>query len=134
MKKSLLLLVALACTGAIAQEKQIWACQLSEGALLAWEDNSSWEIYKLSPDDSNLLLTIDGANSRIKMGGDTEFSAICSVVGNNRVSCYEDTLGSEYVLLDQTTGAAGHAYMYGAVSSGSVKDSINIAAYNCTKF
>ena len=44
MKKSLLLLAALACTGAVAQEKQVWACQLVEGAMLRWEDGD-WKVY-----------------------------------------------------------------------------------------
>ena len=41
MKKSLLLAAALACSGVVAQEKEIWACQQTEGTMLLWE-NSSW--------------------------------------------------------------------------------------------
>ena len=40
MKKSLLLAAALACSGAVAQEKEIWACQQVAGTLLKWESGS----------------------------------------------------------------------------------------------
>lgn len=133
MKKFLLLLAALACTGAIAQEKEIWACQLDKGALLAWEDNSSWEIYRLSSADSNVLLTVDGVNSRIKIT-DEDFLMTCLDVALDRVICYEPIVGSEYIVLDTTTGKAGRSFLSGAVGSGPRRDSVSAAIYNCTKF
>lgn len=133
MKKYLLLLVALACTGAIAQEKEIWACQLTKGALLAWEDNSSWEIYRQSSANSNVLLTVDGVNSRLKITGE-DFAMTCLDVALDRVTCYEAILGTEYIILDRTTGKAGRSFLAGAVQSGSSRDSVSAAAYDCTKF
>ena len=75
MKTSLLLLAALACTGAIAQEKQVWACQQVEGTLLNWEDGS-WKQYLKTP--VPLLLTMDGANSKYKEG-EFEYPLLCSI-------------------------------------------------------
>jgi hypothetical protein len=50
---------------AIAQEKEIWACQQEEGTMLDWEDGS-WEQYlqTLQP----LLLTLDGDIAIVKEG------------------------------------------------------------------
>ena len=134
MKKSLLLLAALACTSAIAQEKEIWACQLTKGALLSWEDGSSWEIYQLSSANSNILLTVDGVNSQMKNELSGDVAMTCLEVNLDRVSCSTSITGSEYILLDRTTGKAGRSFLAGAVQSGSRRDSVSAAAYDCTKF
>jgi hypothetical protein len=53
MKKTLLLAAALACSGAVAQEKEIWACQQTAGTMLMWE-NSSWRQSAIIPSPSLL--------------------------------------------------------------------------------
>ena len=49
--------------GAIAQEKQIWACHQQASTMLDWE-NGGWKSYRVTPQP--LLLTIDGGNSSCK--------------------------------------------------------------------
>lgn len=131
MKKSLLLLVALACTGAVAQEKEIWACQQVEGTLLNWE-GGSWKQYLKVAEP--LLLTIDGANSNSKQG-ETESSLDCSIVSPAfpKVSCLSRsrTLAA---IFDPETGKLGVSMLMGAVMTGNIRDSVTAEIYSCTKF
>ena len=60
MKKTLLLAAAIACSGAVAQEKQVWACQMEESTMLRWEDNG-WKNYAVKP--YNILLTLNADNT-----------------------------------------------------------------------
>ena len=91
MKKTLLLAAALACSGAVAQEKEIWACQaILDGATgFSWE-NGKWvnSLFK----ERNILVTIDGSNSVIKDSGfdyPFECRATSSIVGA-LVSCSDN--------------------------------------------
>ena len=105
MKKSLLLLAALACSGAVAQEKEIWACQQTEGTMLNWEDGA-WRQRAISP--SPILLTIDGKNSSYKMG-DNENELDCSekdILITSVTSCLDNLL-SQHILMDTATGNMG---------------------------
>ena len=51
--------------GAIAQEKQIWACQQQAGTMLRWESDR-WETYGVA--GQPILVTIDEASSNYKEG------------------------------------------------------------------
>ena len=128
MNKSLLLLAALACTGAIAQEKEIWACQQLEGTMLYWEDGS-WEQYTVTPEP--LLLTVNGANSSVKKGDDG-VRLQCSPLESfeERISCISSS-GGEYFLLDPETGKMGKSRLSGAINKAY---SVSAQIYNCTKF
>ena len=131
MKKSLLLAAALVCSGAVAQEKQIWACQQVKGTMLKWE-GSSWRSLGLS--GVPLLLTLDGENSSYKMG-DRVARLTCSTAGG-RVSCL-NMIKSSHILIDLNSGRLGMSSLYGAVMAAeedNYKDSINAEAFNCTKF
>ena len=128
MKKSLLLLAALACTGAIAQEKEIWACQQLESTMLSWGSNG-WEQYVVTPEP--LLLTVNGANSSYKTGND-ELRLQCSPLESfeKRTSCISSTSG-DHLLLDPETGKMGKSRLYGAINNAY---SVTAQIYNCTKF
>ena len=128
MKKTLLLLAALACTGAIAQEKEIWACQQLEGTMLRWGSNG-WEQYRVTPEP--LLLTVNGANSSVKRG-DSEIRLQCSPLESfeERTSCVT-SIGGDYFLLDPETGKMGKSRLSGAINNAY---SVTAQIYNCTKF
>jgi hypothetical protein len=119
MKKTLLLAAALACSGVVAQEKEIWACQQTAGTMLNWE-NSSWRQRAIIP--VPLLLTIDGENSSYKEG-DTERGLDCSkkdtlTLGGRITSCLDD-LSSTHILMGRDTGRMGMSELYGVLSSSS---------------
>ena len=65
MKKSLLLAVAYACSGAVAQEKQVWACQMEAGSQLSWRDGG-WNLRGVSP--RTILFTINTGNTAVPLG------------------------------------------------------------------
>ena len=137
MKKTLLLAAALVCSGAVAQEKEIWACQQTEGTMLNWE-GGAWRQSGINP--RPLLLTIDGENSSYKEG-DYEFSIDCSkrilssaLTSGVTISCL-GSLSSLHIYLLTDTGKMGMSNLYGAISSSSVRrDSVSARIYNCTKF
>ena len=126
MKKSLLLLAALACTGAVAQEKEIWACQTEAGTQLLWEDGR-WNSYRVT--DNQLLLTLDGANSTYKIGSNTSELTCTDVFG--KISCFGTYTGSQNIFFDPDSGRMGMSYLFGAVIRA---DSVAAQVYNCTKF
>ena len=133
MKKTLLLAAALACSGAVAQEKEIWACQgIFDGATgFSWE-NGKWVNTLFN--ESNILVTIDGSNSVIKEDGSDfpyECRATSSIVGA-LVSC-----SSKYgfFLLNSESGHAGWSNLFGAaMPDRERRDSVTTALFECTKF
>ena len=133
MKKTLLLAAALACSGAVAQGKQVWACQQIKGTMLRWV-NSEWSSVGLSP--LPVLLTLDGGNSSFKMADNT-FNLDCSkapLSGNVDVlSCLSSTK-TQHILINLDSGKMGMTSLIGAIGSGDYRDSINAEAFNCTKF
>jgi len=130
MKRSLLLLVALACTGAVAQEKQVWACQQEEGTMLNYR-NGRWEQSLIVPEA--LLLTIDGANSRVKEG-EAERRLSCSKVDFwPEISCLTSIKDKHYYF-SPDTGRLGVSSLIGATLTGDRRDSVSAKIYNCTKF
>ncbi len=130
MKKTLLLAAALACTGAVAQEKQIWACQQIEGTMLFWE-NSGWRQRFVAAEP--ILLTIDGENSSYKIQ-DSETGLDCSLAGAF-TSCLTGFPFAEHIFMDTATGRMGISGLYGALMSSSEnRDSVSAQIYNCTKF
>ena len=133
MKKTLLLAVALACSGAVAQEKQVWACQQIEGTMLRWE-NSKWSSAGLSP--LPLLLTLDGGNSSFKMA-DSTYDLDCSkapLSGLGDVLSCLSSIKTQHILISLNSGKMGMTSLIGAIVSGDTRDSIDAEAFNCTKF
>ena len=130
MKKTLLLAAALACSGAVAQEKEIWACQQEEGTLLDWEDGR-WKQYlkTLQP----LLLTLDGDIAIVKEG-DKENRLSCSKHERlQNISCLNSIM-SMHLYFSTDTARLGKSNLFGATSTGDRRDSVSVSTYNCTKF
>ena len=119
--------------GAIAQEKQIWACQQEAGTILHydWEDDR-WKSRGVS--NNLLLLTIDGASSSYKIG-DREMALVCSeefeVLVRSSVTSCANNVGAEQILLDSNSGRMGMSYLFGALIR---LDDVAAQIYNCTKF
>lgn len=135
MKKTLLIAAALACSGAVAQEKEIWACQQIEGTMLMWE-NSRWRSVGLAP--LPLLLTLDGENSSFKIA-DTIFPLDCSKAplsgsGMGDVLSCLSKIKTQHILINLNSGKMGMTSLIGAIASGDTRDSIDAEAFNCTKF
>jgi len=133
MKKLLLLAAALACSGAVAQEKEIWACQgIFDGATgFIWE-NGQWVNSLFN--ESNILVTIDGSNSVIKEDGN-DYPYVCratsSVVGA-LVSCSSN---NSLFLLNSESGQAGWSNLLGAADPDKEqRDTVTAALFECTKF
>lgn len=131
MKKTLLLAAALACSGAVAQEKQVWACQMEEGTLLNWENNS-WENYGVAP--YNVLFTLDTytTGSVKKSNEDSADSLTCKYFGG-LYSCHDLSLGSHYYF-NRDSGKLGFSALFGAIWNTPVRDSVGVSIFNCTKF
>lgn len=135
MKKTLLIAAALACSGAVAQEKEIWACQQIEGTMLIWE-NSRWRSVGLAP--LPLLLTLDGENSSFKIA-DTTFPLDCSkapLSGSDMddvLSCLSE-IKTQHILINRNSGKMGMSSLIGSITSGDTRDTIDAEAFNCTKF
>ena len=134
MKKTLLLAAALACSGAVAQEKEVWACQgIFDGKTgFSWK-NGKWVDSLFN--ERNILVTIDGSNSVIKDDG-TDFRYECtatsSVVRGALVSCRD---GSSFFLLNSESGHAGWSNLFGAAKPDRERrDSVTTALFECTKF
>mgnify|MGYP006093629197 CR=1 FL=1 len=133
MKKTLLLAVALACSGTVAQEKQIWACQMVEGTMIKWESDR-WINYLVIP--YGILFTLRPDNIAIAKRGDSDTSLYLNCSHNstfNRYSCLNSTLGDHY-LLSPDDGKLGYSQLTGAISTAVSRDSINAETFNCTKF
>jgi len=113
---------------AIAQEKQVWACEQLAGTMLNWEDGS-WEPLLLKP--RNILVTIDGANSSYRLE-ETDVPLTCNDA--IFVSCL-GTVDSEHLYLNTIHGKMGMSRLFGAATpSGDERDTVTSAIYNCTKF
>lgn len=132
MKKTLILAVVLACSGAVAQEKQVWACQMEESTMLRWEGNG-WESYGLTP--QNLLLTLNANNTGSVDQADVRpaYSIDCTAAGADRISCLDITKFG-HLLFDPNTGRLGISQLVGATMTGGKRDSVQAKIFNCTKF
>ena len=132
MKKTLLLAAALACSGAVAEEKQIWACQMEESTMLIWE-NSGWKEYRIQ--SYNLLLTLNADNTgSVDPTNDMSTWAInCSATLGNTISCL-DVVQYDHLLFNPDTGKLGVSSLLGATMTGNNRDSVSAKIFNCTKF
>ena len=128
MKKSLLLEAALACSGVVAQEKQIWACQQVAGTQLIWE-GGSWRPVGVEP--TSILLRLGGKYSSYRMS-EEERLLDCSEALNGKVSCL-DSLSSELIYIDPTSGKMGRSILFGAAEAGNSRSALATDAYNCAK-
>ena len=134
MKKTLLLAAALACSGAVAQEKEIWACQMDAGTMLKWRnDTQSWQSLGIIP--YNLLLTINGDGSGMEQPSDrppTNYLS-CEKVLAGKISCMNN-IKTKHYLLDSDTGKLGISDLIGAISREEKRSDPFASVFNCTKF
>ena len=133
MKKTLLLAAALACSGAVAQEKQVWACQMDESTMLKWENNE-WESYRITPHNLLLTLNSDNTGSIDRSDDDVPFPIECSAAGRNTISCLDEGKWTHF-LFRPATGKLGESALIGATSDDrEYRDSVSVKIFNCTKF
>jgi hypothetical protein len=128
MKKSLLLAAALTCSGVVAQEKQIWACQQVAGTQLIWEDGA-WRQVGVEP--TSILLRLGGKYSSYRMS-EEERLLDCSEALSGKVSCL-DSLSSKLIYIDPTSGKMGRSTLFGAAEAGDSRSALATEVYNCAK-
>lgn len=131
MKKTLLLAAALACSGAVAQEKEVWACQeIISGQGFQYKDEA-W--IKTSFATENYLITVDGRNSKYGSNGQ-QFSTNCEdgFYATPHIRCSDMTGGT--VLLNPTTKLAVISEGLGGLVTGENRDTVQIRLLQCTKF
>lgn len=136
MKKTLLLAAALACSGAVAQEKEVWACQSKNVSTGYMFEESGVRIARFQPD--NLLVTIDGNNSNAKgTGSNTNYILSCEIndlrpalIEPHHVCHQKFNLGFT-LRIGTSSGKAISAFMTGIFSKDA---NVFIDVYTCTKF
>ena len=133
MKKTLLLAAALACSGAVAQEKQVWACQeITKGQGFSYKDGA-W--VEASFTSLNYLVTIDGSNSKYGHSG-KEYTTNCELTpdyaANLHFRCGDNTGGT--VLLNPDTKLAVISEGLGGIIMNANRDTVSIRLLQCTKF
>ena len=148
----LLTTITLLCfsIGAIAQDQEVWGCQMEIGSGLFWQNNR-WEMSGLNP--LTLLITIPVApprqalsfldeseitdnrrNGNYKLGAQDEFEMFCRLnTPSETVSCLSET-GNVLLILDRSNGRLGFAALVGAISLADNRDTVGNFIYNCTKF
>ena len=131
MNKTLLIAAALACSGAVAQEKQIWACQeIMSGQGFVYKDGA-WAATSFARE--NYLITVDGLNSKYGSNGQ-QFSTNCEegFFATPHIRCSDATGGT--VLLNPTTKLAVISEGLGGIRTGENRDTVSIRLLQCTKF
>jgi len=148
----LLTTITLLCfsVGAIAQDQEVWGCQMEMGTGLFWQNNR-WEMSELTP--LTLLVTIPVApprkalsfldeseitdnrrNATYKLGAGPELGMFCRLNNlSDTVSCLSDT-GNSFLLLNRGNGRVGFTSLLGAISLADPRDTVVNFIYNCTKF
>lgn len=132
MKKTLLLAAALACSGTVAQEKEIWACQEVQSNGMDWI-NGRWQGGQFQK--SQLLFTLNGINSTLKLPElpkPVDLSCLYDIT-DGYWFCSDPFLARSFII-NQGSGSAGYSALFGAVSSAQDKSSIYVSALQCTKF
>lgn len=134
MKKTLLLAAALACSGAAAQEKQVWACQMVKSSMLKWENNR-WNEYGVIP--YSILFTIDADNTgSVKPSTEDNASRLTCTSPRYLESYYSclTTSHSTHYFFSSDEEKLGVSHLLGAVLTSAERDSVSSGIFNCTKF
>jgi hypothetical protein len=137
MKKKLLLAAALACSGAVAQEKEIWACQSNDVRTGYVFEDAGIKIGRLRPD--NLLVTIDGNNSNAEVvGSDLKYLLSCEIYEDLRFNlmerhhvCHQKFNLGFSLRIGTNSGKAISARMGGIFTE---YENVDMDIYTCTKF
>jgi hypothetical protein len=135
MKKTLLLAAALACSGAVAQEKQVWACQFLDSTALKWADGN-YETGRMF--GYNLLLTVDGDKSEAKSSDSSSVTPMnCKNVDTpETVSCLSKIATASHYYLHKPSGRLGVSDLFGMIIGDSDRNRspLSVRLYQCTKF
>ena len=134
MKKVLLLAAALVCSGAVAQEKQVWACQMVKSSMLEWENNR-WNAYGVNP--YSILFTINADNTgSVKRSTEDNASSLTCTSPRYLESYYSclTRIPSTHYFFSSDEGKLGVSYLFGAVSTNAIRDTVSSGIFNCTKF
>lgn len=132
MKKIVLFAVALAYSGAVAQEKQVWACQQEVATILGW-DKSGWT--QDEGVDVNFLLTInENLTAAVKSVGDTsEANLTCEIAPESYLSCLDNTK-SMHFLFNSAQKRLGFSSLYGSMDTDNKREPVSARIYTCVKF
>ena len=128
MNKLTILILLLLSPFTVAQEKQIWTCQQLAGTQLVWEDGA-WKQVDAEP--TIILLRLGGKYSSYRMS-EEERLLDCSEALNGKVSCL-DSLSSELIYIDPTSGKMGRSTLFGAAEAGNSRSALATEVYNCAK-
>ena len=146
MKRTLLLAAALACSGAVAQEKEIWACQGVGSQGFIYRSND-WDVALFRND--NITLTLDPV-----MIQQYSYAATLKIVGektfDNLLLCKPESKQTYYVeflhcslpegdpstfSLDMKTGKAIYSNTVSFFDNDLQENaSVTLSTYQCTKF
>ncbi len=146
MKKPLLLAAALACSGTVAQEKEIWACQGAESQGFVYRRND-WNGVPLTNYNLTLTLSPISVQSYSYMA---TIEAIGASLANNLLLCKLEAEQTNFVeflhcnlpegnpdtfSLDLKTGKAIHSGILSFFDNDSQENTtINLSTFQCTKF
>ena len=98
------------------------------GTQLIWEDGA-WRQVGVEP--TSILLRLGGKYSSYRML-EEERLLDCSEALNGKVSCL-DSLSSELIYIDPTSGKMGRSTLFGAAEAGNSRSALATDAYNCAK-
>lgn len=98
------------------------------GTQLIWEDGA-WRQVGVEP--TSILLRLGGKYSSYRMS-EEERLLDCSEALNGKVSCL-DSLSSELIYIDPTSGKMGRSILFGAAEAGNSRSALATDAYNCAK-
>ena len=80
---------------------------------------------------TSILLRLGGKYSSYRMS-EEERLLDCSEALNGKVSCL-DSLSSELIYIDPTSGKMGRSTLFGAAEAGNSRSALATDAYNCAK-
>jgi hypothetical protein len=114
-------------SGIYAQEKEIWACQVTNSTGFKFEENEGiTSTFK----KASYLLTIDGADSLIKEGEDVKLLD-CEDSSYGWTSCISHE-SARYISMSKENGLGSYASTGGATIRGIF--TANLELIQCTKF
>lgn len=133
MKKLTTLILLLLSPLVIAQDKEVWACQGTDGNGFLRE-SGQWKRTGFSKEDA--LVTIDGNNSIIEQY-EIDYPFDCNLIIHptvpNYIACNRMNGSSQFVL-NPDTGKAGLSKILHAITIPESFGNINIQLFQCTKF
>tara|TARA_B100000809_G_scaffold218296_1_gene224831 strand:- start:281 stop:697 length:417 start_codon:yes stop_codon:yes gene_type:complete len=138
MKKTLLLIAVLACTGVVAQEDEIWACQGTESNGFIFR-NGSWEAISYLPQNFRVTL-LDGFAVINNLAIDETQVMSCEQQKEQRnyvsfLHCSVQLENPNNFSLNKITGKAVHSNTLSYFSNDmNGAHNMYVSLFQCTKF